>query len=466
MSTETIQSRRRAVVNFFQDADYYRSLGRYGLPIALQQFIMASLNMVGIMMIGQLGAVSVAAAGLANQIFFLLNLVLFGITSGSAIFTAQLWGKGDVQSIRKVLGLALSLGLTAGTLFFLLAELFPTAVMGIYSQDPAVVALGADYLRVLGFSFLLYAISACFAAVVRSTGDVQTPLLVTFTAISLNTLLSYVLIFGKLGLPALGVHGAALAVLAARVVECSLLLFLVYRRKSPVAGKLVELLSFNRKFSAQVLRRVLPVMANEILWSTGITTYSIVYARISTDAIAAMNIVGSIDQMALVLFQGLGHACAIMVGNAIGAGDEQRAQKYAGRSMALGALGGLGMGAVVLVIARPLLSVYNVDPIVIEYCRRVLTILGLLLWLRVTNMVLFVGVLRSGGDTRFAFFLDGLIIWLVGVPLAVTGAFVFHLPVYWVYLLVMSEEISKCALGVYRYFSRKWIHNLAQIGNL
>jgi len=454
------------LIEFFIDKEYYRRLYKIALPIALQQFIMSSLNMVGVMMIGQLGAVPVAAVGLANQIFFLLNLMLFGITSGSAMFTAQLWGKRDILNIRKVLGLALSLGLTAGMFFLIIAEFFPAGALSIYSKDPSVITLGSDYLRIIGFSFLLYAISFCYSAVLRSTGDVQTPLLVTFTALSINTLLSYILIFGKLGLPSMGVHGAAIAVLASRIVECSSLLWLTYRKDSPAAGKIREMFSYNLVFASKVLKPVLPVVANEILWSMGTTAYSIVYARISTDAIAAMNIVGSIDQMALVLFNAIGHACAILVGNRIGAGEEGQAFRYAARSEALGIMGALGIGSLVLVSSNSILSLYNVPPTVIDYAHRVLTILGLLLWLRASNMILFIGIFRSGGDTRFALILDGVIIWVVGVPLAFAGAFLFHLPVYWVYLLVMSEEITKWSLGVYRFFSRKWIHNLAKtVGN-
>jgi putative MATE family efflux protein len=285
---------------------------------------------------------------------------------------------------------------------------------------------------------------------------------VTITALSLNTLLSYALIFGKLGFPLLGVKGAAIAVLVSRVVECAGILILTYRKDSPAAGKIKEIFSYNLAFARKVIKPVLPVVANEMLWSMGITAYSVVYARIGTESIAAMNIVASIDLMALVLFNGIGHACAILVGNRIGAGEEDQAFRYAARSEVIGMLGGVVIGALIIVIVNPLLSLYNVPPSVIEYSRRALIILGMLLWLRAGNMILFIGIFRSGGDTRFAFLLDGVIIWVVGVPLAFIGAFVFHLPVYWVYLLVMSEEISKWSLGLYRFFTRKWIHNLAQ----
>jgi putative MATE family efflux protein len=452
---------RRAIISFFSDAEYYQRLFKLGFPIALQQFIMSSLNMVGVVMIGQLGAAQLAAVGLANQIFFLLNLLIFGITSGSAMFTAQLWGKRDVPNIRKVLGLALTLGLVAGTAFLIIAEIFPADALGIYSRDAQVIALGSDYLRIMGFSFILYAISMSFSSVLRSTGDVQTPLFVTFTALSLNMLLSYTLIFGKLGFPELGVQGAAIAVLVSRVVECGVLLWLTYRKGSPAAAGLKELFSYDLSFALKVLKPALPVVANEVLWSTGTSAYSVAYARIGTDAIAAMNIAGSIDNMAFTLIIGFGNACAIMVGNRIGEGDEPQAFRYALRTMILGMLTAMVIGSIILLSSSSLLTLYNVSPDVIDYAHHVLVIIGLLLWLRAMNMILFIGVLRSGGDTRLAFILDGVIIWVVGVPLVFIGAFVFHLAVYWVYLLAMSEEIIKWAFGMHRFFSRKWIHNLA-----
>jgi Na+-driven multidrug efflux pump len=232
--------------------------------------------------------------------------------------------------------------------------------------------------------------------------------------------------------------------------------------KTATAARLSELFRWDVTYVVRVLRPVLPVAVNELLWSLGISAYSVVYARIGTNSIAAMNIAGTINDMAIVFFIGIANACAIMAGHAIGAGDEEEAQRIAGRSIALGVAGSLVMGGIIFLVAPYLLVLYKVAPLVIEYTRRILVIVAGLLWLRVSNMILFIGVLRAGGDTRYALVLDGFIIWIVGVPLAFIGGFVLHLPVYWVYLLVMSEELTKWVLGVARYLSRKWIHNLAE----
>ncbi len=462
LDTSLPLSRGYRLVRFFADREYYTQLFYYALPIAMQALVMSSLGMVSVMMVGQLGETSIAAVALANQIYFLLNLVLFGLTTGSAMFTAQLWGKRDLPNIHKVLGLCLTLGLLIGLVFLGIAELAPDWALGVYSRDPAVVALGAPYLRVFGWSFIFTALTTSYSAILRSVGNVRLPLYVSFAALSLNTALSYALIFGELGLPGLGIQGAAWATLIARVLEALALVWLSYRLKTAAAARLNELFRWDVTYIVRVLRPVLPVAVNELLWSLGISAYSVVYARIGTNSIAAMNIAGTINDVSIVIFVGIANACAIMVGHAIGAGDEAEAQRIAGRSVALGVVGSLVMGGLILLVSPYVLVLYKVAPLVIFYTRKILVIVSGLLWLRVSNMILFLGVLRAGGDTRYALVLDGFIIWIVGVPLAFAGGFIFHLPVYWVYLLVMSEELTKWILGIARYFSRKWIHNLAQ----
>jgi putative MATE family efflux protein len=455
-----LQRSAALVAAFFADRQYFRQLFHFALPIASQNFITGSLNLVGVVVIGQLGDVPVAAVGLANQMFFLLQLVLFGITSGSAIFMAQLWGKQDIPNIRKVLCLCILLGLIAGVFFLALAQFAPEAVLSIYSKDPAVVAAGSEYLRIFSWAYLLVVLTFSFAAVLRSIGDVKTPMLISIFALGFNTVLSYCLILGKLGLPTMGVRGAAIAGLFARMVECGALLYIVYRYRPAVAVRLREFFALNLAFIGRVFKPILPVILNETFWSLGITAYSAIFARIGTDAIAAINIFNTIDYMAMVLNFGIANATAIMVGNRIGAGNEGEAYRYAGRSIIVVMLGGVMAGTLVLLLTPSILSLYKVSPQVILYAWRVQTIAAFFMWLRAANAVIIVGILRSGGDTRYSFFLDGVIIWVLGVPMAIFTAFVLDLPVYLVYLAVMSEEILKWVLGMRRYFSRRWIHNV------
>jgi putative MATE family efflux protein len=451
------------LVVYYSDKEYFQRLFKIAIPISLQFLLTSSLNLISVTLIGQLGESAVAAVGLANQIFFLLNLLLFGISSGSAIFTAQLWGKRDILNIRRVLGLSLTLGITASLFFFIISQFAPEWALSIYSQDQQVIELGAQYLQIIGWSFIFFAVTLAYASSLRSVGEVRLPLIVTVTALSLNTLLGYVFIFGKLGLPELGVAGAGWAALIARIFECLALLVLVYRLNKPPAAKISELLSYKLPFALTYIRQVLPVVINEILWSLAITTYYVIYGRMGTDAVAAINIASTIDQLFFVIFIGIGNACAVLVGNLIGAGDLESADRYAGRSLSLGILAGLIMGAVIWLASPMILTLYKVSPEVLASAQAILAVIACMLWLRGSNLILFIGVLRSGGDTRYALILDGVIIWVVGVPMAYISAFVLDLPIYLVYLFVLSEEFLKYTLGIIRYFSKKWIHNVTSL---
>jgi len=459
---ENIGNPFRRVVNFYRDKDYFTQLYKLAAPIALQNLLTASLSMVGNVMVGQLGDASIAAVGLAGQVFFLLMLILFGISSGSAMFTAQLWGNKDITNLRKVLGLCLSLGIFVAGLFFLLCELIPAQIIGIFTIDPQVIALGGEYLQIYAWAFLFFSITSGFAAVLRSIGEVKLPMLITVSALVLNIALNYVLIFGALGFPAMGIRGAAISAVIARVLECLAIVLITYRNKYPIAAKLSELLGFSSSFLGRIFKPVFPVILNELFWSLAITTYNIVYARIGTTSIAAINIVGTVDNLAMVPFFGLSSAIAIIAGHKIGAGEKESAYREVGRTLGLTFIFALVVCGIVLVIKGPLIGLYKITPDVALFANRALLILAFWMVVRSQNMILIVGMMRSGGDTRYSLFLDGVIIWILGVPMAILGGLILHLPVYLVYLMVMSEEFTKCVLGLRRYFSRKWIHDLTQ----
>ena len=451
----------RKFLDSHRDPEYVSELRKIAVPIIVQQFMFAGLNMLGVIFVGQKGDEAVAAVGLAGQIAFILNLVHFGIISGAAMFTAQFWGKKDIPNLRRVLGLCLMLAVSASLIFFALSHFLPSQLLGIYSTDQAVIEIGSGYLRIFSWTFLFFAVTFSYSLVMRSTGNVRMPTAISVGALILSTVLSYSLIFGKFGLPELGINGAAIAAVVARALECVALLLIAYRQRLPVAASLRELTDFDKKFFARVIKPVLPVILNELFWSLGITTYNIIYARIGTSSFAAMNIVSTIEQVAFVLFFGISSATSVLVGNNIGSGDEEKAHIYAGRSLVIAAIGGMIVGGLLQLVKAPVLSLYNVSPDVIRFAANILNVITFFLWIRVSNMTIVIGILRAGGDTRYSLFLDGIIIWIVGVPMAYLAAFVFHLPIYFVYLFVMSEEAAKWILGILRYRSRKWINNLA-----
>ena len=447
-------------ISFFRDKAFFRAMLALALPVAFQQLISAGLNMIDVLMVGQLGEASVAALGLANQIFFLLILFLFGITSGMSIFTAQFWGKGDTEQIHHVLGICLAIAISVAALFSSAAIFMPERLMGFYTEDLAVIKLGSDYLRVVGFSYVFTAITISYISVLRSITQVTLTVIVAVLGLVLKTLFAYFLIFGIAGLPALGVRGAALGTCVGWVFQAILLVTLVYVRKTPLAASLRSFLGFDRPFLFKVLKTSLPAAVNEVLWSFGITTYNAVYARIGTDAIAAVNINATIEDLMFVLFIGLGNACAVMVGNSIGAGGKDMAFEYGRRFAILGVMAALVAGMIVFSIRETVIGLYQISPSAADDLRGLMLVYSLSSWLRILNFMLFIGALRAGGDTRYTMLMELFSVWLIGVPSALIGGFVLHLPVYGVYALVLLEEAVKTVVIMRRFLSRKWIHDL------
>ncbi len=447
---------------FLHDEEFLGTLLKLWFPIALQQLIFSLLNLLSMMMIGQLGDTTVAAFGLAAQIGFLFQLFLFGVSSGSAIFVAQFWGKHDVKNIRRVLGVSLTLGLIGAAFFAFVALAIPEFALGIYSTDRAVIALGSEYLRIVGVGYPAIAITTSYAVTLRSTGNVRLPVTISVISLGLGVALNYALIFGQFGLPALGIRGSAIGTLIARWLECAWLLAMIYTRASVAAASAREMFAFDAAFTRRVLKTILPVMVNEIVWSTGISTYNLIYGRIGTEAVAAVSIAGTIENLAYVPFVGLANAAAVMIGNRIGADEEHKAFAYAKRLWQIVVLLAIGIGGIIFVSADSILGFYKIDAATHSFARNILTVMAGGLWIKASNIVLIVGVLRAGGDARVSAIIDVAPLWLIGIPLAAIGAFVFGLPVYWVYLLTLSDEAVKCSLAGWRMLSKKWITNLAQ----
>lgn len=432
------------------------------VPIALQNLISSSINFADVFMIGKLGEASLAAVGLSNQITFLLNLLLFGITSGAGVMTAQYWGKKDVVSIKKVLGLAMILSVSCAVIFFLGAFFIPEKLLKIYTTDKEVISLGINYLKTISLSYFVYAVSFVYVLQLRALTITKITVVSAFASLVVNVFLNYVLIYGKFGFKAYGVVGAGMAMVIARVFELGVILFAVYYQKYPLAAKFSELLGFSKEFVSRYFKISLPVILNESIWALGINCYSMIYARMSTEAVATVNVVSSIERIVFVGFIGLANASGVIIGNTIGEGNEDKAKEYGYIFEKMALILGVSLAIVMGLITIPILNVYELKPETFQMAKITLFILCFILPLKSINCTTIVGVLRGGGDTKFALYIDVAALWLISVPFAYFGGLVFGLPVYLVYLLACSEEIIKLIFGLKRVFSNKWIHNVVK----
>lgn len=442
------------------DREFLKKAVKIACPVALQGMLNTIINLVDTLMIGTLGATAIAAVGLANKVFFVFSLLIFGIASGSGIMAAQYWGTKDVQNIRKVLGLSIALAMGGAACFVLPAILFPQGVMSIFTTSQGSIELGAKYLRIAALTYPFIALTNVFVAMLRSVNQVKAPVLTSCIAIGINIILNYILIFGSFGAPRLGVVGAALATLTARMIEAGLVLGYVYVGRSPVAGGLRELFGWSRSFMRRLFWISFPVILNEFMWGLGTTLYSLAYGRMGDEAVAAITIATPIQDIVVVLFQGLSAATAVILGNELGAGKLKRAERYAVNFFTLQFLVTLAAAGVVLLIRQPIISLYRIPESVAQDASRCILVFAAFMVPKMFNYVNVVGVLRSGGDTKMCLFLDTSGVWFIGVPLAFLGALVWKLPIYWVYALVLSEEIYKAILGFWRYRQKKWLRNL------
>lgn len=444
-----------------RDGIFLKKAVRIALPVAMQGMLNTIVNLVDTMMIGALGATAIAAVGLANKVFFVFTLLVFGIVSGSGVLAAQYWGNGDIKNIKKVVGLALTLAVAASIAFLVPAVVCPEVVMRIFTASEDAIQVGAGYLTIVALSYPATAVSNTFVAMLRATGRVKAPVVISSCTIFINIFFNYTFIYGNFGAPAMGAAGAALATLMARLAEALSIILVVYLGKAPVAARFKEMFGYSREFLVQFFSTTSPVIANEFIWGLGTTLYSLAYGRMGNDAVAAITIATTIQDIVTVLFQGLSAATAVIMGNEMGAGKLKRAERYAKNFLILQFIVTI-LGALFCVAIRwQIIGVYNITPEIAESVSWCIIVFALFMPFKMFNYVMVVGILRSGGDTKMCLLLDCSGVWMIGVPMAFLGGLFFGFPIHIVYAMVMLEEVYKAVFGYWRYKQKKWLRNLA-----
>lgn len=449
------------MIKLFEDRQFYRKFMFIAGPIALQNLLMASLALVDIVMIGQLGEAAIAAVGLGGQVFFLATLLFYGISSGGAVYFAQFWGRKDIESIKKTIFLVIFLVEAGAGLLSIIAIAIPEYIITIFTTDPAVISAGSEYLTITGISFLFTALSIAYSLALRSIGKASLPLKASIVSISVNTVLNYILIFGKFGFPEMGIMGAAIATTISRFIEMAIIIIYVYKSGSVLAVGIKDFLNLKMDFVRKYLKTTIPVILNELAWATGMLVYKIVYARMGTDTIATIGITETTDSLIFSFLLGSANACAIMIGNKIGERDIIGVHAYSRKLILLAfSLGILG-GSILFLIAPYVPLLFNVSDDVRRSATLVMYILAMFTVIKSINLHFVIGIFRGGGDTKFSFFIDIIGTWFVGVPLAVLFGLILDFPLHIVVLIIIIEEALKAVLGLFRYRSNKWIHDVA-----
>lgn len=438
----------------------YKKLAVVAVPIALQSLIGSSLNLVDNLMVGSLGETELAAVGVGVQIYTLFYLFIYGFASGCSTFMAQFWGSGNVKGIKKAMGFTFVVCFSIGILFFLAAEFFPEKIMRIFTNIPEVIAIGKVYIQTCAPSFLLMPFNQSFEISLRATQQTHLPLIASIAAFCTNTSLNYVFIFGHFGAPALGVKGAATATVIARIIQLSILLFIVFVRKNIVAGTPREYFGWTPDFRKRVLRNSIPTTLNESLWSLGTSMYVAAFARVGITEYAAVQAGNTIQNVFIMAAFSLSDAALILVGQKLGQKKLDEAVILTKKLLRIGALIGFIFGLVLIAVSKPLISLFDFTPLGEKYTFYILIVLGLTMALPVYNVMIVSGVLRAGGDTKFAMLGETGTIWLYAVPVAFITALYLHWPIYFCILAVKGEEIIKCVIMTARVISKKWVKNV------
>lgn len=443
------------------DKNFYSQMLTIAVPIAIQNLIVSSLNTLDTVMISTLGPATIAGVGLANQVFFLFMLICFGIGSGGSVMISQYHGRGDLQSVRKTNAMASLTAILAGLIFSIAALIFPRQIIRLMIQDQAVIEQGAKYLSVVAWSYVITGFSFANGISLRSTGNPRGPLFASILSFFFNAFFNYVFIFGALGFPKLGVVGAAVGTIIARIVEVMVIIYVSRKYQGPLSGNLLEHVSFTRQEIKHFFTITTPVILNETIWALGQVMYSIAYAIVGTESTAAVQVVVAIQNIAFVIIRGLSNACSIMLGNAIGRGHIHKVQKYGIRFLKMGAMTGIIIGSLLYLTPHITLGLFgSLTPSVYEIAVSLLKVMGILYIIKAFNSILIVGVLRGGGDTRYSMLLELFCVWLIGVPLAYFGASIFNLSIEWVVTLATMEEVVKTIFGLFRVRSKKWINEI------
>lgn len=455
--------------NYLGDRPFWGVTARLALPIAIQNVLTSSFQLVDTMMVSRLGDVTLSAVGMAGQWGWMTALLSFGLCSGMSVFVSQYWGVHDHKGIRRVLGIALLTGLLLSGFFLSVALLAPETVLRMFNKDPHVIAVGCEYLTIVCFSYPAIMLTNILSTVLRGTERVKLPMYVSAITTVCNAAANYALIFGKFGMPELGVAGAAIATCISSWLGPVLLLTFSAFEKNLLIGPIGDLFAFGPANLKKFFKKAMPVVFNEFLWSLGTVLLNMIYSNQGYEYYAGITIFRTFADLAFSFYAGLGNACVIMVGKSIGQGKIERGIQDATRFTFLLPLAGLVVGGSMILFREPLVSIFStggsLSVLTLETALTVTMFCGLEVIFRNVGYVQIVGVFRSGGDTFHSMIYDVGSLWVLAIPAAFLAANVFHLPFIWVVVAAyLGEDVPKFIFCLRHFLSLKWIKPVTKQG--
>lgn len=443
-----------------QKQSFFRTACNLAVPVALQSMLQASFSIVDQIMIGQLGSISVAGVGLAGKFSSIFTVVVSAIGAVAGIMISQYMGQKNNQEVRRsfYVNLLFALGLAAG--FTLLCAVFPRQIMGLYTQDDTTMLAAASYLTIIAGTFLPSAGATLLATLFRCMEKASLPLYASIIAAVLNTGLNYILIFGKLGLPAMGAEGAAIATLISQIANLLIMLVLMFQCGSHFAGSGSNDRTSGRFNWSQYAAMLLPILICEFMWSLGENVYTAIYGHLGTESCAAMTLTNPIQSLVIGALCGLSQAASVIVGKKLGNGEYEDAYAASKKLIFYGLWGSLILSGLTALLSGCYVELYQVEDSVKLLATQILLAYAIISPVKVQNMIIGGGIIRSGGKTNYVMVIDLIGTWVFGVPLGFLTAFVLELPIPAVYFILSLEECVRLGISIVVFRKKRWMQML------
>ena len=446
---------------FTKDRSFYKTLFALAVPISLQNLITFAVNFADNLMIGSLGDDAISGVYVANQLQTVVQMFVAGIEGAILILAAQYWGKRDSSSIRKVVSVGMKFALGVGLMATLSAVLFPEWIIRAFTQEPGVIREGAAYVQVVGFTYLFFSVSQVMIAAMRSVETAKIGLYISCMALVVNVGLNYVLIFGHLGFPAMGVRGAAIATLISRILEMCVSTGYVFFVDKKLRFTLMDLLHTDRQLLWDFVRYGLPIIGGQVVWAVNSLANTKILGCYSAGVIAATSITGMLHNLVYVWMNGMSSAVGIITGKTVGAGLYDKMKEYAKTVQVIFLIVGLVSGAAVFLARDGFISLYNASPEAQEYSRQFINVISVTIIGTCYQAACLFGLVKSGGDISFVFKNDTIFVFLVVLPSSLLAMWL-GAPPWVVFACLKCDQIFKCFVALVKINRYNWMKNLTR----
>lgn len=441
-----------------RDKNFYKTILSIVLPITFQNLISVSVNMADTIMLGTLGEVELTASSIGGQLFFILMVLIMGISSGANVMCAQYFGKEDRENINKVLSLAYILGVILSLIALMIALFFPKVFMMIFTTDIRVIEKGITYLKISSLSYIFFSITIISSSVLRSVKKVKIPALINVISLIINVTLNYILILGNLGFRPMGIKGAAIATVVARICECILMIIYIKFFENTLNYKVSN--NINKELKKQYIKVTTPIFLNELCWTIGSSIITLIVSRMGTNVVAANSINNVSYQLSLLFVQGLSSASSVIIGNTIGTGDYQKVKSYANTIVILSIFCGLIASSSIIFMRDFIVNFYNVTEETKFIAKNIMIATSIVILFKSLSSNLLFGILRGGGDNKFVFKYEMITLYFLAIPLGTIAAFYLKLSVPLIFIFLKSDEIIKGIIGYFRVKKGNWINDV------